>query len=372
MSARRTVAARLKRARTLALLGAFVALRPRERSMLSTPEHLVRRPRYPAIDAHCHISDEFAIGWSEQPIAVLQAALDHSGIERVVDVSGGTGDRLKRELRRVAPLGDRVAVFAGLDLARTTQSDRFGAVMADDLRRSVDAGARGLKVWKTLGLQARDLGGRLVALDDERLDPLWATAGDLDVPIIIHVADPQAFFQRRIRSNERWEELLLHPEYHHWPPRPRGRPDHRGSPTHDELLGQFRNVLRRHPHVIFVGAHLAGSVENLAWVAETLDAFPNLYVDIAARLPELGRQPYSAHDFFVRFPDRILFATDHIDPQGYPIYYRVLETRDEYFEYSQARVPQHGRWRIYGLGLPDSVLAQVYRANALRIIWKST
>jgi len=310
--------------------------------MLRTPEHLPRRPRFAAIDAHCHISDEFAGAWREQPIAALQAALDHAGIERVVDVSGGTGDRLEAELRRVAPLGDRVAVFAGLDLARTTQSDRFGAAMADDLRRSVDAGARGLKVWKTLGLQARDPGGRLVALDDERLDPLWAAVGELGVPIIIHVADPHAFFERRSRSNERWEELLLHPEYHHWPLRSRERPD-RGSPSHDELLGQFRNVLRRHPGVTFIGAHLAGSAENLPWVAETLDAFPNLYVDIAARLPELGRQPYSARDFFVRFADRILFATDHIDPQAYPIYYRVLETRDEYFEYNQARVPQHGR-----------------------------
>jgi predicted TIM-barrel fold metal-dependent hydrolase len=250
-----------------------------------------------------------------------------------------------------------------------TTSDRFGLEMAEELRRSKDAGAMGLKVWKTLGLHARDSRGRLVAIDDERLDVLWATAGELGLPVMIHVADPRAFFERVTRSNERRDELRLHPEWHYLPVRPRGRADHPGFPAHDELIEQFRSVLRRHPQTTFIGAHVAGVAEDLRLVAAMLEEHPNLVIDISARIAELGRQPYSARDLVQHFTDRVLFGVDRVDAQAYSLYYRFLETLDEYFEYGMGRMPPNGRWRVYGLGLPEPVLEQVYRGNAMRVIW---
>lgn len=342
---------------------------PPARSLLSVPETRISRARFPVIDAHDHLRGPFSGDWAQASAAQLERFLDGAGIERTVDLDGGTGQALEQEIQRFRSLGDRVAVFAGLDYPQISKSDGFGQSFASGVRRSKDAGARGLKVWKTLGLHERDRQGRLVALDDERLTPLWEAAGDVGLPVTIHVADPRAFFEPLTRSNERWEELRLHPEWHHWPPRPMGRSDHPGYPTHDELMGQFRTVLGRHPGTTFIGAHLAGCAEDLGLVAAMLEQHVNLVVDISARISELGRQPYSAHDFMVRFADRVLFGSDQVDARGYRLYYRLLETRDEYFDYGATRIPQNGRWRVYGLDLPDDVLEKVYRLNSLRIIW---
>jgi predicted TIM-barrel fold metal-dependent hydrolase len=359
------------RARSAAMLAAFRVARSADCPLVSVPEHLVSRPRFPAIDAHDHLRGPFSAGWGKRSVADLERLLDAAGAERIVDLNGATGRLLDQEIERFRSLGDRVAVFAEVDYGQIAASDRFGLAMAADLRRSKDAGARGLKIWKTLGLRARDRRGRLVAIDDERLDPLWETAAEVELPITIHVADPRAFFEPLTRSNERWEELRLHPEWHYWPPRPRGRIDHPGYPAYDELIEQFRAVLRRHPRTTFIGAHVAGSAEDLRLVASMLDEHQNLVIDIGGRIAELGRQPYSAHDFMVRFADRVLFGSDHADGRAYALYYRLLETRDEYFHYGFSRAPQNGRWRIYGLGLPDPVLEQVYNLNAKRVIWGS-
>ena len=340
------------------------------RAQLRVPVHEVERPRFPVFDAHNHLGSAFAGDWRTRPVGELVAVLDESGIERVLDLDGGWGEHIRAEIARyVEPHPDRFVVFAGLDYDSWAADDRFGETEAAHLRDSVNAGARGVKVWKMLGLRARDSRGRLVAVDDPRLDPLWAAAGELAIPVAIHVADPIAFFDPLDRFNERLEELSDHPDWHFYPTRPTGRAAQPGFPPFDEIMEQLDNVLARQPGTTFIGAHVGCAAEDLAWVARTLDARPNFNVDIAARIGELGRQPYSARDFFLRYQDRIVFGTDVPgDVRLYRTYYRFLETRDEYFSYDLGEVPGQGRWMIYGLDLPDDVLRKVYRDNANRLI----
>jgi len=342
----------------------------RPRSCLRVEAHEVLRPRFPVVDAHNHLGPVFGGDWSEREAGELHATLDDSGVETLVDLDGGHGDALSRQVDRwVSPDPSRVLVFAGLDYAGWERDRAFGETEARRLRDSAARGARGLKVWKLLGLRARDPGGRLVAVDDPRLDPLWETAAELGLPVIVHVADPIAFFEPLDATNERWEELRAHPDWHFWPTRPAGRPDAPGFPPFDELLGAFDRLVGRHSSTTFVGAHVGCAAEDLALVSAMLDAHPNLHVDIAARLGELGRQPYTTRAFFLRHPDRILFGTDlAADPAVYRLNYRFLETFDESFDYGLEPTPGQGRWQVHGIGLPDDVLRAVYRDNARRVL----
>jgi predicted TIM-barrel fold metal-dependent hydrolase len=202
-----------------------------------------------------------------------------------------------------------------------------------------------------------------------RLDPLWATAAEVHVPVTIHVADPAAFFEPLDANNERYEELREHPDWHFWPTRPRGRPEIDGYPPFDELIDALEAVVARHPATTFIGAHVGCASEDLARVSSILERCPNFNVDIAARLAELGRQPYTTRQFFERWSERIVFGTDFTpDPAMYAIHYRFLETRDESFDYSLDDPPPQGRWQIHGLGLARDVLERVYRTNAERLI----
>jgi predicted TIM-barrel fold metal-dependent hydrolase len=288
----------------------------------------------------------------------------------VVDLDGGQGEALSAEIDRwQTAFPDRVAVFAGLDYDAWATDPDFGETEARALRDAASRGARGLKVWKRLGLRARDTDGRLVAVDDPRLDPLWATAAELALPVLIHVADPVAFFEPLDATNERWEELREHPDWHFWPTRPEDDPDAPGFPPFDSVLAGLGRLLGRHPATTFVGAHVGCAAEDLRLVGAMLDASPNFSVDIAARLAELGRQPYTSRAFFLRYADRILFGVDMApDPDLYAIHYRFLETFDESFDYGTDPVPSQGRWQIHGIGLPDDVLRKVYRDNARRIL----
>jgi len=330
------------------------------------------RPSFPAIDAHNHLGPTpFSDGWDRRSAVELAAALDASNIAAIVDLDGGWGDRLRRELEHWAPLGDRVAVFAGLDYAMWGERPDFGEVEAARLREAAAAGARGLKVWKLLGLRARDTEGRLVPVDDARLDPLWAAAGVLRLPVTIHVADPIAFFEPLDATNERYEELLEHPDWHFWPTRPPGRPEAGGFPPFEELIDGLEAVIARHPGTTFIGAHVGCAPEDLARVDRMLAAYANWHVDIAARIAELGRRPYSARDLILRWPDRVLFGTDAPpDPAAWAVYARFLETRDESFPYDPDGGPgSQGRWQIHGLSLPEEVLRAVYADNARRLIF---
>ena len=330
---------------------------------LVTRASAVERPRFPVIDAHNHLGPEFGGGWDQRPLAELLEAMDAADVRVLVDLDGGWGeDVLNRHLaqfKQAAP--ERFRVFGGVDWAAwPAQGDRFGEWAAARLREQAARGAEGLKIWKPFGLHVRDQHGALVAVDDARLDPLWAAAGELNLPVMIHVADPVAFFDPLDASNERWDELGAHPDWH-FPSPP--------FPPFMAIMEALARLVARHPGTDFVGAHVGCYAENLGWVGALLDRCPNFYVDISARLGELGRQPYTARRFFERYSDRILFGIDAgADLETYRLYYRFLETDDEYFSYDGRVVPAQGRWYIYGLHLPDHVLEKVYFRNAERVI----
>ena len=334
---------------------------PLPRPMLVVERHDVLRPRFQAIDAHNHLGPFFGGEWSRRPVRELANLLDEAGIEAIVDLDGGFGDHFYREYEKWSPLGRRVLVFTGVGWKRLAAATNLGERAAAELELAVKSGARGLKIWKDFGLLIKDATGTLIKVDSPRLDPLWAKAGELGVPVLIHVGDPVAFFQPLDQANERWDELQRSPEWSFHGP---------GFPPLGDLLQGLENVIARHPGTIFIGAHVGCCSEDLAHVGRALDRFPNYYVDMSARVAELGRQPNTARRFFLRYADRILFGTDNTpDLDSYRIYYRFLETTDDYFPYWHPNDrPWQGRWYIHGLGLPESVLRRVYHDNAQRVL----
>lgn len=338
------------------------------RSAFRRPEAAARRPRYPTIDAHTHLNSSFAGRWRRRPARDVLRAMDEAGIDGLVDLDGGFGDRLTSEVRRVQiRSAGRIAVFAGIDQRSIRTHADFGVVEANRLRDSVTRGARGLKIWKSLGLEAKDPSGLRIPLDDERLDPLWDAAADVHVPVLVHVGDPPAFFQPLDADNERLEELRRHPQWHYHPIR--SGPDEVGFPSLEELIRQFEHVVAAHPRTTFIGAHLASCGEDLPRLGAMLRANPNLNVDISARINELGRQRDAARSFLVEFSDRVLFGTDSgPDPRWYPVYAQFLESSMRDMNYSIYDPPLQGRWRVDALSLPDAVLARIYGENARRLI----
>ncbi|MBV8436806.1 MAG: amidohydrolase family protein [Silvibacterium sp.] len=320
------------------------------RSMLITPEHLPERPRFPVIDYHNHLD-------ALDPNDVLHI-MDTCGIERIVNITMQTGDAalsMIDKFRRAEP--SRFSTIAWMDWSGFDRDD-FIKLTLDRLERQVERGAVGLKFWKDLGLTVRDRSGNLLLVDDERLAPIFDKAAELRIPVMFHTADPSAFFMPIDPTNERYEELAAHPEWSF----------HGSQYTKADLLDQRDRVFARHPNTTFVSAHVAECGEDLARVASLLEIQPNVYIDISARTPELGRQPYTARNFFLRFADRILFGTDLLpDVQMYRLYFRFLETADEYFEYP-SHASRQGRWNIYGLQLPDDVLETVYQKNAKALL----
>ncbi len=325
------------------------------------PAHRVTRPKFSVIDAHIHLGPEFSCGWYGRDAAELVPVLDEMGVDLVVDLDGGWGTDLDARIADYqARFPDRFLHFARVDWETALQGDHPGEYAAEQLHDSVRRGARGLKVWKDLGLSFRDRHGQRVRVDDERLDPLWAAARDLRAPVMIHVGDPAAFFRPLDNRNERAEQLIKRPEWHFYP----------DYPPLEELLSQLERVVLRHPGTTFIGAHVGCYAENLAWVGSLMDRAANWYVDISARLGELGRQPRAARKLIEDHPDRVLFGTDMCgQPEKNATYYRFLETEDECFSYRPDPDDYiNGRWRIYGLGLPDHLLQAVYRDNARRVL----
>ncbi|MBN8619673.1 MAG: amidohydrolase family protein [Anaerolineae bacterium] len=337
------------------------------RSRLTTRVTEVTAPRFPVIDAHNHLKEPFGGGWDKRPLNELIDILDAAQVQTYIDLDGGWGeDILNAHLDYFkAPAPERFMIFGGVDWPQwAVQGDHFGEWAAQRLRLQAARGAQGLKIWKPFGLHVTDQHGQLVAVDDRRLDPLWQTAGELGLPVMIHVADPVAFFDPLDPTNERWEELHAHPDWH-FPSPP--------FPSFMTILNGFANLVSQHPATTFIGAHVACYSENLAWVGELLDRCPNLYVDPSARISELGRQPYAARRFFLKYADRILFGTDAgADLDYYRLCYRFYETDDEYFNYGLGDIPGQGRWQIYGLYLPDEVLQKFYHHNAARVLLKQS
>ncbi|MBX3066574.1 MAG: amidohydrolase family protein [Anaerolineae bacterium] len=334
-------------------------------SKLVVKETVVEKPRFPVIDAHNHLGDPFGGGWDKRPLAELLDILDQAQVRLYVDLDGGWGeDILNRHLDIFkTPAPDRFQVFGGVDWSQwEKQGNRFGEWAANRLRVQKERGAEGLKIWKPFGLHVKDHQGKLVDVGDERLDPIWQTAGELGFPVLIHVADPVAFFDPLDHHNERWEELHAQPDWQ-FPSPP--------FPSFMTIMEGLATMVARNPQTTFIGAHVGCYSENLGWVGALMDRCPNFYVDPSARISELGRQPYTARRFFLKYADRILFGTDAgANLDYYRLCYRFYETDDEYFNYGLGDVPGQGRWYIYGLHLPDDVLEKFYFKNAERILLK--
>jgi predicted TIM-barrel fold metal-dependent hydrolase len=346
------------------------------KSMLHAAESRVPRARYPVIDWHTHITGSGGLNgpgrlrWAATPEECL-AVMDRKNIQTMVDVTGGYSDNLKEAVEKLSKAhAGRFVVFTEPAWSRAAEPD-YPKAQGDLIQEAQKIGARGLKVLKTLGLYLRDkvTTGSLVKVDDKRFDPMWEAAGALGMPIAIHTSDPEAFFLPIDKFNERYEELHAHPDWSF---------HGKDFPSNRELQEARRNVMRRHPRTQFVCLHTADS-EDLPYVSECLNQHPNMHVDIAARIGELGRQPRAARKFIDRYQDRVVFGTDASPnsrnvPQQlfgdalYEIYYRFLETEDEYFPYAPASKPPQGRWNIYGLGLADGVLKKVYHDNAARLL----
>jgi predicted TIM-barrel fold metal-dependent hydrolase len=351
------------------------------RSMLHLPEKKVSRSRYPVIDIHTHLSvtaksvNGVGIGEAMEylaPVEALLPVMDRKNIRVMVNLTGGVGKGLEEAIRKFQqPYPERFITFTEPWWERANQPD-YSQFQANEIVRAHQAGARGLKILKTLGLYLREgiSKGPLVRIDDPRFDAMWETCGSLGIPVAIHVSDPEAFFLPTDRFNERFEELNNHPDWSFY-----------GGdfPSNAELLEARNRVLARHPKTQFIVLHVGNNAENLPYVGECMDRFPNMTVELGARIGELGRQPRMARKFFEKYQDRILFGTDAV-PHGtdtpqqvfndelYEIYYRFLETEDEYFDYAPAAVPPQGRWRICGLGLPDAILKKVYYENAAQLL----
>jgi predicted TIM-barrel fold metal-dependent hydrolase len=282
--------------------------------------------------------------------------MDSINLRVLVNLSGGTGERLKQTVAAMkGRYPDRFVVFANLSFEDLDEPG-YGQRAAARLEQDVKNGAQGLKLFKSFGLDLKRKNGERVKVDDPELDPVWELCGKLKLPVLIHVAEPAVFFEPVDKYNERWLELKQFPG--------RARPPNR-YPSFETLMKERDNLIARHPNTTFIVAHLGWHGNDLERLGKLFDRYPNFYVDIAAVLAELGRQPYSAHDFLVRYQDRVLFGKDIYNRQEYTCYFRAMETRDEYFEYYRKR---HAFWRIYGFQLPDEVLKKIYYQNALRLI----
>jgi predicted TIM-barrel fold metal-dependent hydrolase len=329
------------------------------RSMLVTKATQLARPAFPAIDVHNHLGGGKQT-LTPQRVAGYLEEMNSAGVRTVVNLDGGWGRRLKETL---AALDDahpgRFLTFALVNFEGIDDAD-WSDREVKRLEESFAAGAKGLKFHKSLGLTIRDKDGRLMRVDDPRLDPIWKTCAKHKRPVMIHTADPAAFFTPLDRTNERWHELNAHPDWLFYGEK---------FPPREELLAQLERVVARHADTTFIGAHCGNNVEDLEAVGRWLDSYPNFFVDIDARISELGRQPYAARRFFLKHQDRIMFGTDTTPRrEAFRIYYRFLETDDEYFDCAASHHLQ-GFWMIYGVFLPKEVLEKVYHTNAERVLF---
>ena len=326
----------------------------RPHSTLVAPAHLVKTAKYPAIDFHGH--PQGLLGSSEG-LASLGASLDTLNVRIMVSADNMSGDRLQRTIAaiRASPqMQDRVRVLAGISFQNVGPGWAEKAIA--QLEADVAAGAVGVgEIGKGFGLSTRKPDGTRLRIDDPELDPIWEACARLKLPVFIHTADPQEFFQPIDNANERWLELSLFAERRYPPDR---------FPNFEMLMTERDNLFRKHPKTTFVAAHMGWHANDLGRLGKMLTEMPNVYTEVGAVLYDIGRQPRAARDFFIRFQDRILFGKDSFQPEEYPYYWRVFETQDEYFDYYR---DYHAFWKLYGLDLPDSVLKKVYYQNALKL-----
>jgi len=327
------------------------------KSMLHAPVHNVYRARFPVIDIHNHVNDARTPDKERIPPAKVVEMMDNCNLQKIVILTGGWGEALQKVVdQMVKPYPDRFAVFVQLDWTNLDAPD-FAQLMVRQIDDAAARGARGLKITKELGLLVRYKSGKLLTVDDPRLDPIWAECGRLGIPVAIHVTDPEAFFHPLDATNERFEELIDNPDWSFYGPQ---------FPSKESIIEARDRMFAKHPNTTFISLHVGNWPEDLDYVSDLLNRHPNVVVEIGARVAELGRQPRRARRFFREYQDRILFGTDFsVSEEMYCNHFRWLETADEYFDYWSA--PEQGRWKIYGIDLPDEVLEKVYHRNADRI-----
>lgn len=321
------------------------------RSTLVVEEHLVPRAKFPVIDVHSH----HRANLSNAQLSEVVGEMDKLNLQVLVNLSGGSGAQLSQAVDtfRKGAYPNRFAVFANLDF-RGIDAPDWGTKAAEGLTRDIRAGAQGLKFFKNFGMEVSYSNGERVHVDDAKLNPVFEVCAREGIPVLIHVAEPAEFFQPQDRFNERWLELKLRPG--------RKRPP---EPSFETLIGERDRMMMRHPGVNFIYAHMGWHGNDLKRLGKMFDENPNLYVDVAAVLYELGRVPVTGRAFMIQYADRILFGKDTFTPSEFPYYWRVFETKDEYFDYYRR---YHAHWQLYGLDLPDDVLKKVYYKNALRLI----
>jgi len=323
----------------------------RPRSTVVSAATLVPKAKFPVVDVHTHGTSNYATS------AERIVEMDALNLRVLVDLSGGTDPaRIKEKVDTIkaGPYKDRFRVFANVNWEGAGGPGWEQKALAD-LRAAVQNGAIGLKVFKELGLRNKKADGTRLAVDDPALDPVWALAGELNIPVIIHTAEPQEFFSPIDNHNERWLELNLFPSRQSPPSI---------YPTFEQLMTERDHMFSKHPKTRFIGAHFNWYGNDLARAARQLETQKNVYLEVAAVLYEFGRQPYAAAQFFTKYQDRVMFGKDTYETSEYPYYWRVFETHDEYFDYYR---PYHAFWKLYGMGLPDAVLKKLYYKNALKV-----
>jgi len=321
------------------------------KSTLVVSSNEIKRAKYPFIDIHNHQFD-----MPVKDLSDLVSEMDSLNMAFMVNLSGFRGQYLKMcldNIKKNAP--ERLGVFVNLNW-ENIDSDTFLENNIKILRDAKKDGAIGLKVYKSLGLTDKDSNGNRIAVNDPRIDPIWEECGKLGFPVLIHSADPASFWKPKDKNNERWLELKQKPNRYRNPAL---------FPSFESIIAEQHNVFEKHPKTIFINAHLGWMGSDLDRLSSHLDKYPNVVTEIGAVLAELGRQPKRARKFFIDHQDKILFGKDAYNQQEYYTYFRVLETEDEYFDYYRKR---HAFWKMYGLGLPDSILKKVYYKNALRIL----
>jgi len=321
------------------------------KSTLVVNEHKIERAKFPFIDIHSH-------HWEVTPEYVdkLVKEMDSINLQVLVNLSGGTGEHLKHSVAVMkGRYPERFVVFANMSFD-DLNTPGFGKRQAERLEQDVKNGAQGLKIFKNFGMDLKYANGERVHVDDPEFDVVFEKCAELKMPVLIHVAEPSAFFDPWDKYNERWLELKEFPQ--------RARPTAK-YPPFETLMAERNHLFAKHPRTNFIVAHLGFHGNDLERLGKLFDTYPNVNVDIAAVLAELGRQPYSAHDFLIKYQDRVLMGKDIYDVNEYKWYFRALETRDEYFEYYRRR---HAFWRIYGFQVPEEVLKKVYYKNALKLV----
>ncbi len=323
----------------------------RPRSTLVTMEHFVPKAKFAVVDIHSHT------GPTPDTIERLIGEMDALNVRVLNNLSGGTDPvAIKRQVEfiRGSRYPDRFTVFANVDW-NGAGGPGWAAKSVAALEQAIRNGAIGLKVFKNLGLRARRYDGTRLKVDDPALKPIWEACARLNVPVLIHVAEPQEFFSPLDMQNERWLELSLFRDRRHYMA---------GEPRFDELVGERDRMFLANPGTRFINAHFGWYGNNLPRAGKLLDQAPNVAMDVSAVLYDFGRQPRAARDFFIKYQDRILFGKDAYEPSEYPYYWRVFETADEYFDYYR---PYHAFWKLYGMELPETVLRKIYYQNALRV-----